>query len=161
MASDHESVAFGNLILQFFNGLILKLDDRIATGADQVVMMLAGQHMFIARLSVMQKDLTGQSGLYKKLESAVDSSLSYPWGTNLDLQIQFLDTDVLVGGKKYIEDTVSLAGGPQSLAGCEGIECILLFLDHLDSLLILIFNIERREELVNAKDNLLIIFEHP
>ena len=97
VASDHETVPGGDLVLQLFNGLVLEFDNRIASGADQVIMVLTGQDMFVARLPVVQQDLAGQAGLDKQFEGAVDRGLPYPWIAGLDLQIQLFDTDVLVG----------------------------------------------------------------
>jgi hypothetical protein len=139
----------GNLALQFFDSLVLEFDDRVAAGTDQVIMVLAGQYMLVARLPVVQQDLAGQAGLHEELEGAIDGGLPYPGVAGLDLQIQFFDADVLMGGEENIEDAVPLAGGTEPLAGGKRIERSFLFLDHPAPLLNLIINIMRRGGLVN------------
>ena len=110
VAPDHKTVPRGNLVLQLFDGLVLELDDRVAAGTDQMIMVFAGQDMLVARLSVVQQNLAGQTGLYKQLEGAVDRGLPDPGIAGLDLQIQFFDTDVLVGGEEYIKDDCRAGG---------------------------------------------------
>jgi hypothetical protein len=56
---------------------------------------------------------------------------------------------MLVGRKKDIKDTVALTGGTQPLTGSKYVERIFLFLDHLASLMNLIFNIKTNMMPVN------------
>jgi len=142
-------VSCGDLVLQLFDGLVLEFDNRVATGADQVIVVLAGQYMFVARLPVVQQDLTRQACLDKELEGAVDGGLPYPGVAGLDLQLTLFATDLLVGRKEYSHNAVSLARGMQPLAGGKHIERPFFFLDHPAPLLNLIFNIKIQCGLVN------------
>jgi hypothetical protein len=45
-----KAVLSGNFTLELFNGFILEFNDRPATGADKMVVMLAGMQMLIAGL---------------------------------------------------------------------------------------------------------------
>ena len=142
-------MTFCNFFLKVFYGFVLKFNDGITPGTNQVVVMFTRHDMFIARLAVMQKNFTRQTGLGKQLEGAVNSSLSDPGITRLDLQVQLFYTDMLVGGKEYIEDNIALTGGTQSLAGGKFIECFFLLKNHPNPLLNLKINIKRYPRLVN------------
>jgi hypothetical protein len=138
-----------NFDLKLLDSLILKLDDGIASGTDQMIMMFTCHNMLEACLAVMQKNFTSQAGLYKQLQGAVHRSLPDTRVAALDLQVQLFDADMLVGGEENIKDNIALTGGTQSLAGCKFVEGFFLFQDHRPSLLNLIFNIKRPNRYVN------------
>jgi hypothetical protein len=151
MAPDHETVACRYLLLQFFDGLVLELDDRVTPRANQVVMVLTGQRVLIAGLTVMQQDLAGQTRLGEQLEGTVDRGVADAGMAGLNLQVQFFDTDVLVGGKKEIENDVPLTRGTETLGRSKLVECPFLFEDHPAPLLNLKFNIRTTYNFVNSK----------
>ena len=126
MVPDQKTVPCGDLVLQLFNSLVLEFYDGVAAGTHQMVMMLPGHDVLITGLSVVEKDFTGQARFYKELEGAIDRSLADTGIAGLDLHIEFFDADVLVRGKKNIEDDVPLAGGSQTFVGRELIECLFL-----------------------------------
>ena len=85
------------LVLKTFNGLILKLDNSLAAGADQMIMVLTSQLMFIAGLAIGQGHLASQTCIYEQLERTVNSSLSNAGVGSLDLKVQLLNTEMLMG----------------------------------------------------------------
>ena len=85
------------LVLKTFNCLILKLDNSLAAGADQVIMVLTCQLMFIAGLTIRQGHLASQTCLDEQLERTVNSSLSNAGVGSLDLKVQLLNTEMLMG----------------------------------------------------------------
>lgn len=97
MAFDKEAVTRGDLFLQFFYGFVLELDDGVAAGTYQVVMMLTRHDMLIAGLAVMKKDLASQTGLGEQLERTIHGSEANAGVALLYFKVEFLDTDVLMG----------------------------------------------------------------
>ena len=110
MAFDEKTISCGNFVLQFFDGLVLEFNDSAAPGANQMIMVLTGHDMLVTGLAVMHQNIAGQSGLDEKLEGAVDRGIADIGMGGLDLQVQFFNTDMLMGGEEKIEDNVSLAG---------------------------------------------------
>ena len=58
---DKVAMAFGNSCLELFNGLIGKLFNRTASGADQMVVVLAFVNMLKPCLAVPELNLTGNT----------------------------------------------------------------------------------------------------
>jgi hypothetical protein len=130
MAFYIKTVASGDIILQLLDGFVFKLDHRIATGADQVIVVLPFHNMFIAGLSIVQQHFPGQSGLDKQLERTIDRGAADSGVGGLDFKIQLFNADMLVGGKEKIENNVTLAGGAKAFADGKPTESVLFFEDH-------------------------------
>ena len=153
VTSDEKAVPRRDLFLQSFDGLVLELDDGAAGGADQVVVVFAGQYVFVSGLTVMKQDLPGQSRLGKKLQSAIDRGVTYAGMAGLYLQVQLFNAYVLMGREEDVEDDITLAGGAQSLGHGELVKRPFLFQDHHFLLmLILDINIRANKRIVNMKD---------
>ena len=92
MGRKAKPVALGNIPLQLLYRIILKLDNGITAGADQMVMMLTHQLMLIAGLPVRQHHLTGQTSLHKQLQGTINRGLPNTGMGCLHLQIQLFNT---------------------------------------------------------------------
>lgn len=135
VTSDHEAMQGGDFILQFLYGFVLELDYAVASGTDQVVMVFTGHHMLITGLAVMQQYLARQAGLHKQLQRTVDRGVADAGIAGFDLQIEFFNTDMLVGRKENVENHIPLAGGAQPFAGGETVEGFFLFQYHAPPLI--------------------------
>jgi len=109
MGSQTKTVTPGDLTLQLLNRLILKLDNGVTAGTDQVIVVFSHQLMFIAGLTVRQHHLTGQTGLHKQLQGTIDRGLADTGMGRLHLQVQLLNTQMLTGGKEDIQNNIALA----------------------------------------------------
>lgn len=97
MTSNHETMQCCNLILQFLYRFIFELDNTVAAGTYKMVVVFAGQNMFIAGLTVMQEYLARQTGFNKQLESAVNRCVTNTGIAGFDFKVEFFNTDMLVG----------------------------------------------------------------
>jgi hypothetical protein len=130
MAFYKKTMARCNVILQFLDGFVFKLDHRITAGANQMIVVFPFHHMFIAGLSVVQQHFPGQSGFDKQFERAVNRGAADSGVSSLDFKIQLFNADMLVGGKEKIEDNVTLTGGAKAFAGGKPVEGALFFENH-------------------------------
>lgn len=130
VTSDQKAVPERNLFLQFFDGLVLKLDNGVATCTDQVIVVFTCQDMFVTGLTIVQQYFAGQSGFGKQLQSAVDRGMADAGMACLNLQVKLFNTDMLVGGQENIQDNIPLAGGTKSFVGSKFAESLFLFKDH-------------------------------
>ena len=64
VALQREAETFGNLVLQFFDLVVLEFDDGAAHVADAVIVVL--RNVFIERLAVAEMSLLNQAGLAKQ-----------------------------------------------------------------------------------------------
>src|SRR6266581_8848117 len=127
---DEESVAVGHLSLEFFDCLVLELDDAPTAGADQMVVVLPFGHVLIPGLAVAEMDLIGDPRLGEQLQCAVDRGVADARVLGPQLQVELLDAHVALGGEEHIKDDVPLAGLLQPLAGDELMEYFFLGFFH-------------------------------
>jgi hypothetical protein len=110
MGMNKVAMAFGNIRLELFNGLIGKLFNRTATGTDQMVVVLAFNSMLKPCLAVPEMNFTGNTRFGKKLESPIYSRITDIRMFGAQGQIQLLYTHVLIVGEETIQDYIPLAG---------------------------------------------------
>jgi hypothetical protein len=77
MVGHDKAVGIRYLLLQFFNGIIFKLDDTIATATNQMIMMFTSELLFITHLPIMNDHFSGDTSVNKQLERPVDRRLPY------------------------------------------------------------------------------------
>jgi hypothetical protein len=126
VAADDKIMAFRDSLLQILDRFIFKFGNRTATGADQMVVMLALHQVFIAGLPVPEMDLMGDPRLGKKFQSPGHRCITDARMPGSKLSVQFLHAHVPFGGKEKIENDVALSSGSQPLPGNELAEGFLL-----------------------------------
>lgn len=89
--------------------------------------MFTGHDVLIAGLAVVQKNLTGQSGLNKKLEGTIDRRITDTGISRFDLKIKILNSDMLMSRKKNIKNHVPLTGGSQTPVRDKRVKYFFLF----------------------------------
>ncbi len=71
------SMARGDFILQFFNGIVREFLDFAAAGTDEVIVMLPFGDMLVSRLAISELDFACDARFGKELERAVHGCISY------------------------------------------------------------------------------------
>jgi hypothetical protein len=106
-----EAVALGDLFLQGFKGLILKLKDLPALEADQVVVMRSFVSAFIPCFTIRKLALRGQTQAGQELEGPVDGGVP-DLGVGLgDLGIDLTEVPVPGLPQKNLDNFFPLPGG--------------------------------------------------
>ena len=103
-----EVVAAGYLVLQFFNLLAVKLNQRSACGADQMIVMRMLVFVFIQRAAIMKFEFASETTLLKELERAIHRSEPYRGVLRFDDRVKILARNVTFGVEKDVEYQIAL-----------------------------------------------------
>ena len=93
--------------LDIFKFQYKKLDGIAACCAHHVMVRSTFQAELVTRYSIVKIDLIGEAALCQKLESAVDSRIADAGIAMPHKPMQLLGAEVVTGGEKHAENTVS------------------------------------------------------
>src|SRR5216684_2339933 len=106
-----EAVVAGDHVLQLLDALVLELDDLVAAGADQVVVVMPADGGLVARLPVVEVARAGQARVGEDLHGPVDRGRADVLVARLHLAEQLVHAEVPAGGEEGVDDQVPLPGG--------------------------------------------------
>jgi hypothetical protein len=109
-------VLSGNLILLLFYDFAIKLDQISADGADQMVMMVVVEIVFVPHTSVTEALFTGQPTFVQKLERSVYSRKTDRWIFCLDQFVEVFSAQVPLSPEKDFKYEVPLCSPLESRA---------------------------------------------
>ncbi len=101
-------VLSGNLILLLFYDFAIKLDQISADGADQMVMMVVVEIVFVPLAAVTEALFTGQPAFVQKLERSVYSRKTDRWIFCLDQVVEVFSAQVSLSPEKDFKYEVTL-----------------------------------------------------
>jgi len=125
-----ESVAAHDLFLQLLDLFVVKLDQRAAAGADQVVVVRVLVVVLVKHAPVVEFKLARQATLLKKLQCAIYGCEPDRRILCFDDGVQILAGDVPFGIQKHIEDQIALGRSLEPRALEMFLENLLLFAFH-------------------------------
>ena len=125
-----ESVAAHDLFLQLLDLFVVKLDQRAAAGADQVVVVRVLVVVLVQHAPVVEFKLASQATLLKKLQCAIYGCEPDRRILCFDDRVQILAGDVPFGIQKHIEDQIALGRSLEPRALEMLLENLLLFTFH-------------------------------
>src|SRR5262249_21621890 len=96
-------VLIGDFVLFVFDHLTVKLDQPVALGADQMVVMLMVIVMFISRSAIAQTLFPRQPALMQQLERAINRRKTDRGILVLDQIIKIFGAQMAFGFQKYFE----------------------------------------------------------
>lgn len=102
------------LILQGFDLVRAELENRAATTADEVIVVPPVQFALESRLALKDQGLR-KARAYQELEGSVDRRAPDARSLSADQVVKIVDRQVLVGGKKHIDDQIPARAPIQSL----------------------------------------------
>src|SRR5712692_799618 len=105
-----EAVVAGDHVLQLLDALVLELDDPVAAGADQVIVVMAADGGLVPRLPVLEVARAGEACVGEDLHGAVHGRRADVLVARLHLGEQLLDAEVPAGGEEGVDDQVPLPG---------------------------------------------------
>ncbi len=117
VALDLESVFSGDVLLERFDALIFKFNDRAAVGADQVIMVRIGAGVLVASETVLKTPLLRQPSLGEQFQCPVNGRIADAGVGFFHSCVEFFRAQVLSRRDEDIEDLVPLARRPEPLAG--------------------------------------------
>src|SRR5688500_18479381 len=102
-----------DLILQPFNILTVELNDSVAFGADEMIMMGMLILMLVAGTAIDKTDFMGEACLRHQFDGAIDGGKAYRRVPLLNQFIELLDRHMAFRIEKDIKDQVALIGSLQ------------------------------------------------
>ncbi len=103
-----EFVAANYFVLKLFDLFVVKLYQRAALSADEVIVMLVLVFVLVERAPVVKFKFASQPALLQQLQCAIDGRESDRWIFRFDNRIQVFAGDVPLGVEKDIEDQIAL-----------------------------------------------------
>ena len=113
------SMARGDFILQFFNGIVGEFLDFPAAGTDEVIVMLPFGDMLVSRLAISELDFACDARFGKELERAVHGCISYIRIPGAQFEIEILNAHMIVAGEEPVEYNIALPRCFQPFPGNE------------------------------------------
>ena len=117
VVKDLKTAAFGNRVLEGFDGFVLKFYDLPAPETDEVIMMPRTGDGFISGFSISEFSFLGQTQLGEEFEGPVNGGVA---NLRVDFRHKGMNlAEVLVPGgvKEDIEDFLTLSGRLQPPTG--------------------------------------------
>ena len=113
-----EAVGVRDLLLERLDLVVLELDDAVARGADQVVVVLvvAGLRGLVLGGTVAEVVLVRDAGVHEQLHGPVDRRVADARVELPRLREQLVDGDVLLPGQERLEDRLPLSRQLEALA---------------------------------------------
>ena len=125
-----EFVAANYFVLKLLDLFIIKLYQRAALRADEVVVMLVLVLVLVERAPVMKFKLASQAALFQQLQRAIDGREPYGRVFGFDDRIQVFARDVPFCVEKHVEDQIALRRSLQPRALEVLVEYLYLFALH-------------------------------
>ncbi len=110
MIIQFEAVVLGNLFLEFFNCLALKLKNDATLNADQVIVVLPIEVAFIAKRPVSEIVLFGNLAFFQQFEGSVNSGVADLGLVAANAVEEFFGIDMSLAAKKVAENIHALRG---------------------------------------------------
>ncbi|HET6612289.1 MAG TPA: hypothetical protein VFG83_09880 [Kofleriaceae bacterium] len=103
----------GDLILQGLDGLVFELENEPALGADEMVVVLAGD--LVARLAVAEPALGCHAAVHQQAQGAVHGGVADALLALADPDEEIVDGDVIAQAQELIDDELALLGRVQAI----------------------------------------------
>jgi hypothetical protein len=98
-----KSALRGDLKLELLHGLVLKLKDAFALGANHVVMVLAQMMVLIAGLAVIEQVFPGKPVMAHQFDGITDKLELQACALGIHQDVQFLSRHMMFGGQKNFQ----------------------------------------------------------
>lgn len=126
-----EAVVASYRVLKPLDLFIVKLDQRAALRADQMIVMAVFVIVFVENATVVELEFSRKSALFQELQGPVDGCESYRRVFGFDDRVEVFARDVALGIKKHIEDQLALVGALEPLAFEVLVKDLFLFALHI------------------------------
>ncbi len=103
-----KTVAFGNLLLETLDFIVLELDDLMTSHTDEVIVVGTGCENFKNRFPISKLLLVDEASFFQKIERPIDGRQSWVLLIILKLTVEILRAHVSVHPQKFFDDEVSL-----------------------------------------------------
>lgn|SRR5262249_14963630 len=111
-----ETILLYDFILQVLYLFVVKLNQRAAIGADQMIVMTVLIIVFVKRSAIVKLELSRESALFQQFQRAIDRRESNRGVLCLHKRVQVFTRNMPLSVQKHVENQIALRRTLQTLA---------------------------------------------